>query len=400
LFAAPTTVGVLAEDLASAEARAGAGVVGTVGMAEPVHERQVRSPRSRMDRIAAMSNSRLSRRDPARRPGGFTLIELLVVIAIVALLVTILVPSLRQAKVLAQAAVCMSSLRSIGSGAFVYCGDTGGYMPAAVQGVGNYHTRHHSRFDYMFGGEYATGGIFNAGAFPYDVTKCTEEPGGAGRTVTDNKAYTSGTLPKNFGDTLCDKGYAGDSAFYCPANRPGSRGYPLNAVYDTSTSPWTYKPELCDYSTKPEIFGYAYLISLTHYSWDYSYHGELPGQKGGAPYKRHGVCDPWKFRYILHPQEGCFIVDNSAPNTPKIDSNYWGGSTKHNNAGVNVLHFDGHVALRDMDELPEMFFNYSEVYRSGGHVNSFHYCRMDPDPLWRPWFRNFPITSVLDARNQ
>lgn len=69
---------------------------------------------------------------------GFTLIELLVVIAIIALLVSILLPSLNQAKKLAKMAVCMSNLRSVSLAANLYCSDaeeypTGSYfnMPMA-----------------------------------------------------------------------------------------------------------------------------------------------------------------------------------------------------------------------------------------------------------------------------
>ncbi len=53
---------------------------------------------------------------------GFTLIELLVVIAIIALLVSILLPSLQRAQELAKRVTCASSLRRVGM-AFVYYAD-------------------------------------------------------------------------------------------------------------------------------------------------------------------------------------------------------------------------------------------------------------------------------------
>ena len=55
--------------------------------------------------------------------GGFTLIELLVVIAIISLLVSILLPSLTQAKELAKRAVCMSNLHNIGLAIATYAED-------------------------------------------------------------------------------------------------------------------------------------------------------------------------------------------------------------------------------------------------------------------------------------
>lgn len=59
---------------------------------------------------------------------AFTLIELLVVIAIIALLVSILLPSLNQAKELAKKAVCMSNLKGIASASHTYSAENDGYF--------------------------------------------------------------------------------------------------------------------------------------------------------------------------------------------------------------------------------------------------------------------------------
>ncbi len=58
-----------------------------------------------------------------RSSPGFTLIELLVVVAIIALLLAILLPSLRKAREQGRIAVCLSNLKSIGQAAATYLTD-------------------------------------------------------------------------------------------------------------------------------------------------------------------------------------------------------------------------------------------------------------------------------------
>jgi prepilin-type N-terminal cleavage/methylation domain-containing protein len=70
-------------------------------------------------------------RRPTTRGWGraFTLVELLVVVSIIALLISILLPSLKQARQQAQAVVCSTSNKQIGTAIFTYQSEFGGYVP-------------------------------------------------------------------------------------------------------------------------------------------------------------------------------------------------------------------------------------------------------------------------------
>ena len=63
-----------------------------------------------------------------REIGAFTLVELLVVIGIIALLISILMPSLSKARKAAQEVQCESNLRQLGIGAFMYADSNKGQL--------------------------------------------------------------------------------------------------------------------------------------------------------------------------------------------------------------------------------------------------------------------------------
>lgn len=66
---------------------------------------------------------------PKQNPAGFTLVELLVVIGIIALLISILMPSLTKARRQSQIVACASNLRQIGLALNLYAGDNKGLLP-------------------------------------------------------------------------------------------------------------------------------------------------------------------------------------------------------------------------------------------------------------------------------
>ena len=132
-----------------------------------------------------------------RRPlHGFTLIELLVVVAIIALLISILLPSLNRARDQARTAVCLSNLKQLGLAFALYAEDHRGRLSAMYTDNSFWDVWNRTISPYMSRPDADASGRYEA--FGEDYMKCPGQPpdtirtyGGSYPTVFRHWVWTS-----------------------------------------------------------------------------------------------------------------------------------------------------------------------------------------------------------------
>jgi prepilin-type N-terminal cleavage/methylation domain-containing protein/prepilin-type processing-associated H-X9-DG protein len=120
------------------------------------------------------------------RSPAFTLIELLVVVAIIALLISILLPSLQNARRQAKAAMCASNLRQVGQGFGIYLAENRAVYPCSyiyANGPNGEYDLQDQPLDKEFGYLHWSWFLYGRGEVDEEAFQCPEfEVGGEPRT--------------------------------------------------------------------------------------------------------------------------------------------------------------------------------------------------------------------------
>jgi prepilin-type N-terminal cleavage/methylation domain-containing protein len=233
-----------------------------------------------------MSSARLVeyRRTRAPEVRGFTLIELLVVVSIIALLIAILLPSLKKAREQAKQATCLARATGLAKASLTYAADDRDNNLIAVS----------PRWQDELCGAYEWGGKSGIGSptqgnNPVKSYWGTWYQRGPARRPLNNyiykagfKDYTNGTKDERLADTRLDL-----KAFECPSDSGyTTQGWDEDEGRDWPVSRWVHDFKIDNLADRAyDFYGTSFVASLL---WVAIYQGDTPVEiegETGVPYR-------------------------------------------------------------------------------------------------------------------